>query len=752
MSIKIYGSNKIQDYQNTYYPHECIIDSSTKGTKVFKHDYVGALYREGHRAEVDFLESETLILDIDNDHTNDPEHWVDVDDVKKEFEGVEFFIHYSKNNWKVKDGKDPRPKFHVGFKSKRCVDVELHNFLKKRVSKAFPFFDRNAMDGARFFAGTEEGKFEYVPGTMTIDDYLDEVEFDTHVNDVIPLGKRNSTLSRYAACQLKLHGEEDAYPLFLERANCCEVTLDDDELDKIWSSALKFYKNKILTNPDYVPPELYIDTNSYKPTDYSDTGQANVFTNYFKDIVRFNPGTGYLVYKEGRWQEKDIAAVGIMQDLTKRQLKEAQRMIAKARQMMEKSGALTIIKESPKSKLESKLEDEQLEAYHLYLEGQNYQAFVIKRRDYHFIDCALKASRDAISVEIMQLDSEPYLINTPSGTIDLKEGIFSLREHHSSDLITKITKVSPSPKGKEMWEETLHKIFNSDELIKYVQTVMGMALIGEVRKEFCIVAYGEGGNGKSTFFNAIATVLGDYSGGLSSDVITTNARRNVLPDFAELRGKRLVIAAETQEGARLDESVIKRICSTDKITASKKFKDQIEFYPSHLLVLYTNHLPKVSANDEGTWRRLEVIPFLNKLTGNGDIKNYAKVLAEEAGEYILYWLIEGAKLAIECGFEPEKPKEVIEATEKYREQNDWFNHFLSERCDITDKTSETPSGELYSTYRNYALSCGEFVRSTTDFYMALENRGFVKVNRSNKKIYKGIKLLGDITDFDDILN
>lgn len=755
MSIKIYGSKVVHDAWNCLYSKTIVVDKDSDFSKIFKFDYVGALYKGNYRSTDNYLESEALIMDIDNDHSNNPEHWIDVDDIKKEFEGVEMFIHYSTHHWTQKKEASPRPRFHVGFKTKRCADSKAHAFLKQRINKAFPFFDKNAFDAARFFYGTADAKGEYIEGTMTIDDYLEEVEFDDVKTDIIPVRQRNSTLSRFAAIMLKLHGEEDAYPLFQERATHCEVPLEDKELDTIWKSALKFYKNKILTNPDYVPPSLYIDTNSYKPSDYSDTGQANVFSKYFKDFVRFNPGTGYLVYEDGVWKEDDVAAVGMMQELTERQLKEAQQIIARAYKKLSDSGATETIKSTPKSKVEGALNgEEQLKAYHEYLDGLNYQAFVIKRRDYHFIDCGLKAARNSVSVAIMDLDSEPYLLNTPAGTIDLNEGITSIREHHSSDLITKITKVSPSEKGKDIWLAALKKIFVSEELIKYVQAICGNALIGEVRKERCIIAFGNGGNGKSTFFNAIATVLGGYSGGLSSDVLTTNAKRNVLPDFAELRGKRMVIAAETQEGARLDESVLKRICSTDKITASKKFKDQIEFYPSHLLILYTNHLPKVSANDDGTWRRMEVIPFLNKLTGSGDIKNYAKFLVEEAGEYILYWLIEGAKMSIECGDEPEKPEEVVKATAEYREQNNWFNHFLTDRCDITDKTAETSSGELYSSYRNYAISCGEFVKSTTDFYQALDAIGLTKINRHNKKIYKGIKLIACDGDFEDdnILN
>ena len=44
---------------------------------------------------------------------------------------------------------------------------------------------------------------------------------------------------------------------------------------------------------------------------------------------------------------------------------------------------------------------------------------------------------------------------------------------------------------------------------------------------------------------------------------------------------------------RLNTAVVKQLCSTDEIQAEKKYKDPFSFVPSHTLVLYTNHLPKV---------------------------------------------------------------------------------------------------------------------------------------------------------------
>ena len=55
---------------------------------------------------------------------------------------------------------------------------------------------------------------------------------------------------------------------------------------------------------------------------------------------------------------------------------------------------------------------------------------------------------------------------------------------------------------------------------------------------------------------------------------------------AEVKGKRLLIAAEMQEGARLNDSTVKQLCSTDDVFAEKKYKDPFSFKPCHTLVVW----------------------------------------------------------------------------------------------------------------------------------------------------------------------
>lgn len=368
----------------------------------------------------------------------------------------------------------------------------------------------------------------------------------------------------------------------------------------------------------------------------------------------------------------------------------------------------------------------------------------MKRRDDKYLSSALKVTRPMLEIEQRILDVNEFLLNTPSATYDLRTG--ATQDHDAGDYITKQTECDPCSDNQELWLDALNTIFvNDQELIDYVQIIVGLAAIGKVYVEALIISYGEGRNGKSTFWNVISRVLGNYSGSISADILTSQIRRNVKPELAEAKGKRLLIAAELEEGMRLNTSNIKQLCSTDEIAAEKKYKDPFKYVPTHTLVLYTNHLPKVGAIDKGTWRRLIVIPFLATIEGSQDIKNYADYLFENAGGAILQWIIEGAKKVIASNYQLTVPVVVDEALKQYKSDNDWLGHFLEECCEV-DKSYTQKSGELYTEYRAFCMRNGEYARSAGDFYTALEAEGITR--RRNKKaltVY-GLKLASEFLD------
>ena len=745
MQMTIYDAATVGSRSNCVYQNPVTVTDADTMRQAAAFDHVCAAYKQNYRSVDNFLKADCLPMDCDNDHSDDPDDWLTPFDVAMDFPGVGMIFVYSRSHMKQKGKRGPRPRFHVYFICTETTDAALYSSWKDKLIADYPYFDDGAKDSARFLFGVKDAVVEVYDGEITIDEFLADsfAEWDA-AQGQIPEGSRNKTMSHYAGRIIKRLGNtEEAHKQFLKEAEKCSPPLDDAELAGIWASAVKFGA-KVAAQEGYIPPEQYNQDFLLMPEDFSDVGQAIVLSREYMDRLRFSPATDYIVFNGSFWEESQPNAQGIAQELTARQLEEAETEIQRCMKEMSENGAWAMLAAMGAKKATAAFSEVQRRSFEKYERAETYRKYAIKRRDTKYISAALKEARPMIQIEQRVLDADEFLLNLPSGTCDLRTG--AVREHNAQDYITKQTAVDPSGDGMDVWEDALRTFFQGDaDLIRYVQEIVGLAAIGKVYIEALVIAYGEGRNGKSTFWNTIARVLGTYSGNMSADTLTVGCKRNVKPELAEAKGKRMIIAAELEEGMRLNTSNVKQLCSTDEIYAEKKYKAPFSYVPTHTLVLYTNHLPRVGAIDQGTWRRLIVIPFNAKIEGKADIKNYADFLFKTAGSAVLQWIIEGAKRVISNDYKIVQPKVVRDAIQKYKENNDWLSHFLDDCCEVGDDF-EAKSGEFYNAYRSYCLQMGEYTRSTTDFYSALESTGVVRKRTRTGVIIYGLKLKSEFED------
>lgn len=748
INFTVYSADCVGNSGNCLYPNKMIVADKESFIKATKMDHVTAKYKGNYRSKDNFESSDCIPLDCDNDHSDNPNEWVTPLDIALEIPGVAFAVSYSRHHNLPKGDKSARPRFHIFFPIEIVSDEQEYADMKRRIADAFPYYDTNALDSARFLYGNDSDEVEFYEGDKTILDYLEEddfADFDASLEQV-PEGHRNSTMSHIAGKIIKRYGNTDeVYQIFLKKAELCNPPLPEKELNMIWRSASKF-GNKVSNQEGYIPPEQYNSDCRLKPEDFSDVGQATVLAMEYKDILRYSPSTDYMVYNGSFWEESKSKSQGVSQDLTERQLAESESEMKKAMDELVKNGGMEILVSVGPKKAVQMFNKQQAHTYEMYEDAVAYKKYAIKRRDTKNIAATLKEARPMLEVEQRNLDADEFMLNTPTLTYDLRQGTKFPMEHRPEHFITKQTTVDPSSDGADIWTAALDTFFLKDtDLIDYVQRMVGLSAIGKVYVEALIIAYGEGRNGKSTFWNVIARALGTYSGNISADMLTVGCRRNVKPELAEAKGKRMLIAAELEEGMRLNTANVKQLCSTDEIYAEKKYKDPFSYTPTHTLVLYTNHLPKVGAIDKGTWRRLIVIPFDAKIEGSADIKNYADYLFEKAGGAILTWVIEGARKVIADNYKIEPPKKVRDAIEHYKESNDWLSYFLSERCEL-DPAFVAKSSEVYNEYRIFCTQVGEYTRSTTDFYTALETVGFERYRDRKGRYIKGLRLKTDFME------
>ena len=757
MQITMFTADCTGQAANCSYPNRRVVTTPEEMREAVRFDHVCAEYKGNYRSIGNFARSDVVVMDIDNDHTEDPAEWITPEKLDRMLPDISYVIAFSRNHMKVKDGKAARPKFHVYFQITETTDASWYAALKRGIKKRFDFFDGNALDAARFIFGADAGEVVWHEGWMTIDEEV-EPDYEEPKNEdagsctgPILEGSRNNTMSRFAGRVLKKYGVTDrAREAFELHARRCDPPLPEDELNTIWNSAVKFYKNTVCTQPGYVEPDEYnSEFDSLKPEDFSDMGEAKALIKEYRDELLYTDATQFLSYDGMCWRENRQKAVGAVEEFLDMQLVESRDQFETAvAHMLAVDPSLDEITVRKGGRaLEKLITPQNAEAFGELQAARAYYGFVMKYRNYKHIADTQNTAKPMVATDINLFDAQENYLNTPGGTYDLAKGLNGMMPHKATDLLTKITNCAPGDEGRQLWEDALQLFFCGDQdLIDYVQMTVGMAAVGKVYVEALIIAYGEGRNGKSTFWNTISRVLGTYSGAMSADSLTANCRRNVKPEIAELKGKRLIIAAELEEGTRLSTSILKQLCSTDQIRGEKKFKDPFDFTPSHTAVLYTNHLPKVSASDDGTWRRLIVIPFHAKIEGSSDIKNYADYLFNNAGPAVMSWIIEGARKVIEREFKIEPPKVVANAIAEYRGMNDWLSHFLEDCC-VTGVGLEQKSGDLYQEYRAYCLRTGEYARNNADFIAEIEKRGFMRKKKKSGMWVQGLQLKD--TDFAD---
>ncbi len=265
--LEFFSANVLGQENNVLYPNRVPVTDVESLRRAVSTDYVCAEYKNNYRANHNFLRSNCLAFDVDNDGCEDKEHWISPEDVIKNFPDVTMAFHFSRHNGIDKHYIDDstgevlrvvtaRPRFHVFFEIEPVTDFQLYARMKKDALSLMPYFDTGALDSARFFFGTQEPQVLYHGGTATLNDYLYPSDFDEELAK-IKVGSRNKTLSLFAGRILKRYGDsEKAQELFLEKSRLCDPPLDDDEVRGIWASAQGFYK-RISAQPDYIPPEQY---------------------------------------------------------------------------------------------------------------------------------------------------------------------------------------------------------------------------------------------------------------------------------------------------------------------------------------------------------------------------------------------------------------------------------------------------------------------------------------------------------------
>lgn len=341
-----------------------------------------------------------------------------------------------------------------------------------------------------------------------------------------------------------------------------------------------------------------------------------------------------------------------------------------------------------------------------------------------------------IAARLNQFDADPWMLNTPSGTINLRTGEKHL--HSRANFCMKTTAVGPSKMASPRWSMFLTRITGGDtELQRFLARAIGYSLTGSVHEHAFFFCFGSGGNGKSVFLETIAAILGDYSAPAPIEMFTAAKHKGHSTDVAGLKGLRFVTASETEAGRSFDEARLKLLTGGDTVSARRMRADNISFRPEFKLWILGNHKPHILSSDEAMRRRLHLVPFDVTIPPEERDPKLPEKLREE-WPAIMQWAIDGCLEAYRCGLQP--PIKVRNATDEYLRSEDTIEHFLTEHVTL-EASGRASTDELFGRWRVVCTMHNEQPGTLKDFVKALENKNLRRRHGRDGNRWIGIRLL-----------
>jgi putative DNA primase/helicase len=476
----------------------------------------------------------------------------------------------------------------------------------------------------------------------------------------------------------------------------------------------------------------------------TDLGNAERFRERYRNRLLWNVALGWLVWDGRRWSREGADdLVKIAEHETVRAIQHEAEAVASSGDRDgddAEDGARDFVFEEKRDG-EKVMYSDKIARWGRSSEAANKLGALSKRGAPYF----------AISID--KLDSDKMKINVGNGTLVVRprsDGDYvHFKPHDPADLITKLAPVDYDPAAVcPDYDKFLARVQPIKEMRLFLHQWLGLSLTGDVSEQKLAFLYGKGSNGKSVLIDAVSYVAGDYGETVPIETFLDQGKSRsagqATPDLAILPGVRMLRTSEPEKNSRLAEAMVKLVTGGEPIQARHLNRDFFKFYPQFKLTISGNYRPAISGSDEGIWRRLRLVPFNVFIPKEErDIHLADKLRAEASG--ILNRLLDGLRDWCDKGLS--EPEAVASATAEYRSASDPMGRFLS-ICIVASDGDRVQSSVLYEVFDAWCKSSGEKSWSNRGFSMAMEERGYKRI-QSNVMWWTNVKLVKSKDDFVD---
>lgn len=465
----------------------------------------------------------------------------------------------------------------------------------------------------------------------------------------------------------------------------------------------------------------------------TDLGNAERFRMRFGDQFRYCPDLGWLQWDGRRWrllrQEKDAMPGEVMQCVY-----ATIRAIANEVRVVTDSGCRDDLPEGSEA-------------------WQAAMDFIVRRKNNEvvlFSDTLIAHAKSSegksrlsaipmlalsfpeILVSPDMFDRERLAINVRNGTIrmhrDTPDGTWGIRldKHDPADLNTKVAEVDFDPGADcPAYDAFFERVMPDADDRRFLHQWAGLSSTADISYHKMAFFWGKGRNGKSTWVEAIASLLGDYALTIKFDTFLEQSNKrggsDATPDLARLPGVRFLRTSEPEKGAKLNEALIKEATGGEPMSARHLNKGFFDFLPSFKLTAQGNYRPKITGTDDGIWARVRLVPWSVRIPDSEIDRSLPDKLKSEASG-IFNRMLAGL-CDLKNGGELAESANILNATSKYREASDQLGRFLTD-CTIDKAGDKIRSSHLFELFEAWCKATGGGDWKPQGFAKAMEDRGY----------------------------
>jgi P4 family phage/plasmid primase-like protien len=463
------------------------------------------------------------------------------------------------------------------------------------------------------------------------------------------------------------------------------------------------------------------------PGDYDEVEQENTdvgfgkhFIREYGHCVRYNPDTAeWLYYDRGVWHvdADNVGVTTLMKELFEDRLQVADRVIAELTPRFEPLKDFFFDNGNPRElkKGQAPLSDEELSLAKAWFKALEDRKEALAGASARRQSAALEMARaePGIAVKNEAWDADPMLLNVYAHTVDLRSGV---RSQNRNDLLTLQSLVDLNPGAPcKRFQEVLATSLPDAATREYLQDFAGLCLSGIISPDI-LIFLGEGANGKGLIVKIISGVLGPYAAkcSMSSFLATKNTTPGgARTDLANLRGKRLVTAAEANRKMTLDMELLKDFTGGEDFNARNIYQTASKgvYRPQAKLILSMNNPPRITDQSHATWRRLRYIKFDVIIAPEKRNEKLADELLRTEGGGIFNWMLRGwtrVKKRLDADSPAlVAPASVLANTEQYKEDENQAARFFEDNV-MAKKAGEVRGSDLYARYLTWCNINGEY--------------------------------------------